>query len=285
MHIKETAPGDIHREMQPDSDPDQLRVAEWLERYNDTGIVPVLIMLACTAVAALVFWVRVAPTADKHAKDMFFIVVGTPLLVTSLKLMMETNFPPTDTPETYTIPTFIMCSAEAVDWVLNWPVTSLVGEENAFALQIVLFTFGICWFNVTKLFKVMDLPDTSDTEFSKTNIIFLALVAFFLMSMAVWVWKPIFVFAKCMGIYECCRQIKEIRDWLHSTERTSGKKKEVLSITNSTDPEKLWNKIAEKPGMEDKTYDQITNGCRNKPARQNALLPHLEKYFVVKDDR
>ena len=70
--------------MQPDSDPDQLRVAEWLERYSDTDIVTALIMLAFTAVAALVFWARVAPTADAHSKNVFFTVMGTPLLVTAL---------------------------------------------------------------------------------------------------------------------------------------------------------------------------------------------------------
>jgi hypothetical protein len=269
--------------MQPDSGTEWLEsVAEWLNRYNDTGIVPVVIMFACTAVAALMFWVRVEPTAEEHEKDVFFVVVGTPLLINCIFLLTKTLFPPTDT----TLPPVVWITrcVEIVDQVVNWPATTLVGQDAAIIFQIVTFIFGMYWFNKTKFFKI-DPPATRDSKISKTKIIFLVPLAFFMMPLAIWVSWIIFVFAKCMGIYECCCQIKETRDWLHSTERTSGKKKEVLRITHSTDPENLWNKIAQKPGMQGKTYDVITDGCRNKTARQNALLNHLEMYFVVKDDR
>jgi len=271
------------------SEPDKHRVAvaEWLERYNenDTGVVPVLIMLVCTAVCALVFWLRVAPTAKKNEKDLFFLVACTPVLVTVLTLMMEANFPSTDTPEDYTLVAYIMGVTEGVDWVLNEPVTYSVGKKAAFGFQLLLFTFGICWFNVTKLFNANDLPDTRDSKLSKVDITLLVAASFFVMPMVMWVWKIVYVFVKCMGIYNICLQIKQMRDWLHSTERTSGNKKDAITITKSTDPTALWNKIATKPGMEDKEYDVITNGCRNKVARQDALLPFLKQYFEVKVER
>lgn len=266
--------------MQPD--PEQLLVAEWLERYNDTGIVPVLIMLAFTAVVALVFRVCVEPTADKHEKDVFFIVVGTPLLMNCIFLLKEALFPPTDT----TLPPviFITWCVENVDWTVNWPATTFVGQEAAIIFQIITFISGIYWFNKTKLFKI-DPPATRDSKIYKTNIMFLVPLAFFLMPSAIWVSWIIFVFAKCMGIYECCCQIKEIRDWMHASECTSGKKKEVLTLTNNTDPVKLWNKIAKNPGMEGKEYDAITHGCTNIKTRQNALLPYLNEYYDVHENR
>jgi hypothetical protein len=263
----------------------RVAVAEWLERYNDTGMVSNLIMLVCTAICALVFWLRVAPTVEKNEKDSFFLVVGTPVLVTVLSLMMEANFPSTDTPEDYTLVAYIMGVTEGVDWVLNEPVTYSVGKKAAFGFQLLLFTFGIYWFNVTKLFNANDLPDTRDSKLSKVDITLLVAASFFVMPMVMWVWKIVYVFVKCMGIYKICLQIKQTRDWLHSTERTSSKKKEVLPITNNTEPVTLWNKISTKPGMEDKDYDVITNGCRNKIARQDALLPFLQKYFEVKISR
>jgi hypothetical protein len=263
----------------------RVAVAEWLERYNDTGMVSNLIMLVCTAICALVFWLRVAPTVEKNEKDSFFLVVGTPVLVTVLTLMMEAIFPSTDTPEDYTLVAYIMDVTEGVDWVLNEPVTYPVGKKAAFGLQMVLFTSGIYWFSGTKLFDVNDLPDTRDTKLSKIDITLLVATSFFVMPMGMWVWKVIYVFVKCMGICKICFQIKQTKDWLHSTERTSNKKKDVLSITINTDPVTLWNKISTKPGMEDKDYDVITNGCRNKVARQDALLPFLQEYFEVKVNR
>lgn len=269
--------------MQPDSGTEWLEsVTEWLNRYNDTGIVPVVIMLACTVVAALMFWVRVEPTAEEHEKDVFFVVVGTPLLTNCIFLLTKTLFPPTDT--TLPLVVWITRCVEIVDWVVNWPATTLVGEDAAIIFQMVTFIVGMYWFNKTKFFKI-DPPATRDSKISKTKIMFLVPLAFLMMPLAIWVSWIIFVFVKCMGIYECCCQIKEIRDWLHSTERTSGKKKEVLTLTNSTDPERLWNKIAKNPGMEDKTYDEITNGCPNKITRQIALIPYLQKYFVVTEQR
>jgi hypothetical protein len=275
--------------MRPGSDMDKHRVAvaEWLERYNDndTGVAPVLIMLVCTAVCALVFWLRVAPTATKNEKDVFFLVAGTPVLGTVLTLVMETYFPPTDKPEDYTLVTYIMGVTEGVDWVLNEPATNLFGRQAAFGLQMVLFTFGVYWFNVTKLFNANDLPDTRDSKLSKIDITLLVGASFFVMRMVMWAWKIVYVFVKCTGIYKICLQIKQSRDWLSSTERTSSKKKDALTLSNSTDPVALWNKIATKPGMEDKKYDVITQGCRNKTARQNALLPYLGEYFDVDDQR
>jgi hypothetical protein len=268
-----------------EADKHRVAVAEWLERYNDTGVAPVLIMLVCTAVCALVFWLRVAPTATKNEKDVFFLVAGTPMFGTVLTLVMETYFPSTDKPEDYTLVTYIMGVTEWVDWVLNEPVTYSVGKKAAFGFQLLLFTFGICWFNVTKLFNANDLPDTRDTKLSKIDITLLVVASFFVMPMVMWVWKVIYVFVKCMGIYKICLQIKQTRDWLHSTERTSSKKKDALTLTNNTDPVALWNKIVTKPGMEEEKYDVITNGCRNKLARQNALLPFLKEYFEVKIDR
>ena len=280
MHIKETTPENIHTEMQ--SDPEQLLVAEWLERYNDTGIVPFQIMLACTAVAALMFWVRVEPTAEEHEKDVFFVVVGTPLLMNCIFLLTKTLFPPTDT----TLPPviFITRCVEIVDRVVNWPATTLVDQDAAIIFQMVTFIFGMYWFNKTKFFKI-DPPATRDSKISKTTIMFLVPLAFFMMPLAIWVSWIIFVFAKCMGIYECCCQIKEIRDWMHASECTSGKKKEVLTLTNNTDPVKLWNKIAKNPGMEGKEYDAITHGCTNIKTRQNALLPYLKEYYDVQENR
>lgn len=271
--------------MQPDSDPDQLRVAEWLERYSDTGIVPVLIMLASTAVAALVFWARVAPTADAHSKNVFFTVMGTPLLVTALQLMKVMCYPQEGTPEIYTIVTFIEGVAGCVEWILKGPVTYFTCQQASDFLQALLFAFGIYWFNVTKLFEASGRSDVGDVKFCKINFILLVIVAIFVMPVAIWVGKITCVFVKCIGIYQFCCWFKDVNNWLRSTERTSKKKKDSLTIAKSTDPDVLWNKIVNNPGMEKEKYELITDGCRNKTARQDALLPYLQKYFTVTDDR
>ena len=44
----------------------------------------------------------------------------------------------------------------------------------------------------------------------------------------------------------------------------------------------LWEKIKDQPGMETNTYEGIVAGCNNNKERHNALLPYLEKYYVVK---
>lgn len=271
--------------MQPDSDPDQLRVAEWLERYSDTGIVTALIMLAFTAVAALVFWARVAPTADAHSKNVFFTVMGTPLLVTALQLMKVMCYPQEGTPEIYTIVIFIEGVAGCVEWILIRPVTYFACQQASDFLQVLLFLFGIYWFNVTKLFKASDLPDSGDVKFCKIQLIFFVLFAFLLMPMAIWVSKITYVFVKCIGIYQFYCWFKDVNNWSRSTECTSKKKKDSLTLAKNTDPDALWNKIVNNPGMENEKYDLITHGCRNKTARQDALLPYLEKYFTVTDNR
>ena len=268
----------------PSMDDLRERVAQWHDRYNDTGTVPALAMLG---VAALCF-LLVIPFLNARAKDVFIKVVGTRLLVAALKCAKVTLHTQEAAFDSNTFVIYVTFFVDIVQWVLSKPAAWIFGEFASDICQISLFCAGVSFLleviQVPEAFSVIGRRDIGTLKFSNFKLLGLVLTTFIVMPIATYTAFVTYVIVKCLGICQAFRFI----EWCNSTERTckapkakAEKKKNdpvVFKLYKTTHPDRLWNMISEQEGM---NYDEITEGCKNNQERVEALLPYVEKIFTV----
>jgi len=266
-------------------DPHQVELAAWLDRYNDPGIWPPRMLALITAVVVAMMWLCMQSVADKHHKNVFFVVVVFPAMLTGVHFVREIYYPEVQVPSDITdAGTFVTGIVNVVQTLLTEPLKYMAGEFAADSLQLILVCIALFWLSETNIFDRTGRRDVQDVEFCKFNFIAFVVVAYLTMSLVTWAVWIVYVFGKCMGIVKFCIMCNDIANWCYTTApESSGKEK--VTIKDGTEPVKLWEKIMQKPGMEKKKYEEITKGCGNKTARQNALLPYLEEHLVVDDLR
>ena len=260
------------------------RVAEWLERYSDSGIVPAFRMLVTAALVSILFVMH--PAIDAHAKDVFIKVVGTPWLLAALHLSGVVVYTQGETTKSNFLVTFVTFIVDVVEWLLTFP--KFFNEFASDCWQMLLFIFGVFlvleYIPATEASKAMGRSGAGKVKFPKRWMPPLVVFAFFVMPFATYMAFVAWVVIKCLGIIQVIRGM----NWFNSTERTckapkakTEKKKnnpEVFKLYKTTTPQKLWNVISDKDGMD---YDVITKGCHNNQERVEALLPEVEKFFTV----
>lgn len=266
-------------------DPHQVEVAAWLDRYNDQGDRSAAILILITTLAAGMVWLRLQAVADEHQKNVFFVVVGTPLMVIVMRFFREMYYPQVQGHHAIKdFATRVTKLADLVQTLLTEPVKYMADELAADGLQVILACFGLYWLKELKIFNLSGRRFMQDVEFRYINYMAFVFVAFLIMPTVKWAGWILYVFGKFSGIIRFFIMCTDVVNWCYSTE-TESSDKEKVTIKDGTEPVKLWEKIMTKPGMEDKKYETITLGCPNKTARQNALLPYLEEHLVVDDQR
>lgn len=269
-------------------------VAEWLECYSDTGIMPAVSMLGiCVFVSILLLAHR---ALDAHEKDVFIKVLGTPALLAALHFGYALLYEQERTTQKSPFEHFKRCVVFCVDFVQG--VVALPSIVNQFAsdiLQLILFMLGVSLVlqnaPVTEAYIAKGRGGAGKLKFAKRWMFILVIVTYFVMPCATYMAFVAYVAIKYLGII----QVIHGMNWLNSTERTSTtpkakaeknkKNPEVFTLCKSTKAQTIWNAISDKEGMKEMNYEDITRECKNNGERQNALLPHVQKFFTVIDNR
>jgi hypothetical protein len=266
-------------------DPHRVELAAWLDRYNEQDIWPPRMLTLITALVVAMMWLRLQSAADENWKNVFFVVVGTPAMLTGMHILREMYYPQVHVPRDITdLATRVTQGVDVLQTLLTEPLKYMAGEFAADSLQLILACLAVFWLQEQKLFDRTGRRDVQDVEFRYINFMAFVLVAYVSMPLVTWAVWIVYVVGKCMGIFKFCIMCNDIANWCYTT-ATESSGKEKVTIKDGTEPVKLWEKIMQKPGMEKKKYEEITKGCGNKTARQNALLPYLEEHLVVDDQR
>ncbi len=265
-------------------DPHKVALAAWLDTYNDPGIWPTRMLALMTALVVAMMWLCMQ-SADKHHKNVFFVVVVFPAMLLVMHFVREVYYPEVQVPSDITdAATFVTGIVNGVQRFLTEPLKYIAGKFTADIVQLMLVCIAFSWLSETNVFDRTGRRDVQDVEFCKLHFIAFVVVAYLTMSLVTWAVWIVYVLGKCMGIVKICLMCFDFTNWCYTTETdSSGKEKKI--ITDSTEPVKIWGMIMNKPGMEKKTFEQITTGCSNKTARQNKLLPFLQLHFEVADQR
>jgi len=265
-------------------DPHQVALAAWLDRYNDPGIWPTRMLALMTALVVAMMWLCMQ-SADKHHKNVFFVVVVFPAMLLVMHFVREVYYPQVQVPSDITdAATFVTGIVNGVQRFLTGSLEYIAGKFTADIVQLMLVCMALFWLSETNVFDRTGRRDVQDVEFCYLNFIAFVVVAYLTMSLVTWAVWIVYIFGKCMGIVKICLMYFDFTNWCYTTAPdSSGKEKKI--IKDNTDPVRLWEMIMEKPGMEKKTYKQITTGCSNITARQNKLIPFVQQHFEVVDQR
>lgn len=260
------------------SDPHWVQLAAWLDRYNGHSIYPTVGLVNVTAIMAAAFlaFMMWPSNTDPQQKISFLVVVGMPVFLTVWHFRAAIlPIPQNDT--VLLISTKVTYYVDCLDYVIY--IKPFIDWYSIMTIEIILALLMGLYFQET-MKKLSRRRHAQHVDFSYEKYPFFLFLTALIMPFVAWAWHIFHVLGKLIAILHTLRLVRDIISWcfLDGTEKGNG----TITIWKTTNPEILWKKLKDQPGMENNTYEGIVAGCNNKIERHNALLPYLEKYYVVK---
>lgn len=178
-------------------------VEQWLYDYStEPNLLKYPAVLVITVLVFLGVWIHFARTRDTRSQDVMFIVLGTPMMATTIQVVYRMHFPHDETPPLAEYAAGLSVCIASTDAFIKETLKMGFVDKTTQNLQLVLFVFG-----AFKGFKILyeqtkhfHFPDLTKVALSKSTHAFLVCCAVLLLPMAQEICYYAYVLLQCAGI-------------------------------------------------------------------------------------